>query len=122
MKDYSLTDAQEKWFDERFKSGSGQRSIPAGTEFYHGDRKWLPHLTNGQSLWLAEHKEVATGYSMFGGTLNGAGVLHLRTKAAMSLPNTKIDLVSFVGKLDDGSWGLDHDHFSRRLAALRLAA
>ena len=112
---YFLTDEQVTWLDEHAFLDRDVVSITRNDDLWHGFHGEKPELNNNQALWLSWKKVAAESYQNWGG-LGDGGVIHVRPLGEIKLITSAIGVCEFVKEFDEG-WGLDHDHFSRRLHA-----
>lgn len=112
---YSLTDEQITWLDEHAFLDRNAVSITRNDNLWHGYHDKKPELNNDQALWLSRTKLAAENYRDWG-SVAGGGIIHVRPLGEIKLIPSDIGVYEFVKEFDEG-WGLNHDHFSRRLHA-----
>lgn len=112
---YFLTDEQVIWFDRHLFLGGRAASLTEVDSLWHGFHRKKPVLNNDQALWLSRTKQAAENYRDWGCS-GEKGVIHFRPSGEIRLAESSIGVTEFFRDFDEG-WGLNHDHFSRRLHA-----
>ena len=112
---YSLTDEQVTWLDEHAFLDRDAVSITRNDDLWHGFHGEKPELNNNQALWLSRTKADAEKYCGWG-SVGGGGVIHVRPLGEIKLISSAIGVYGFFKEFDEG-WGVNHNHFSRRLHA-----
>ncbi|WP_028095544.1 hypothetical protein [Pseudodonghicola xiamenensis] len=112
---YFLTEEQVIWLDGRLFLEKPAASVTEVDSLWHGFHGKKPELNNDQALWLARTRQAAENYRDWGGP-GERGVIQFRPADEIRLAKSSIGVTEFFEEFDEG-WGLNHDHFSRRLHA-----